>query len=200
MTMTVARGGSGVGNAAAFTTRTFNATEERILLAALGLIGRQGVQRLAMAQIADVAGVARGTLYRYFPSRDHVLAAAADYDEARFRAGLDEVLDSVHVPEERIGAFVGYAFDFIRNHPARPLFESEPGFVLSYLLDHLPAMRDELVGRLGDALDTVPAVRGGHLDRERLADVIVRLFVSSWIIPETDEASLVDSLRGILQI
>jgi len=198
--MTVARGGSGVGNAAAFTTRTFNATEERILLAALGLIGRQGVQRLAMAQIADVAGVARGTLYRYFPSRDHVLAAAADYDEARFRAGLDEVLDSVHVPEERIGAFVGYAFDFIRNHPARPLFESEPGFVLSYLLDHLPAMRDELVGRLGDALDTVPAVRGGHLDRERLADVIVRLFVSSWIIPETDEASLVDSLRGILQI
>jgi hypothetical protein len=46
----------------------------------------------------------------------------------------------------------------------------------------------------------VPAVRNGYLDRELLADVIVRLFVSSWIIPETDEASLVDSLRGILQI
>jgi len=28
----------------------------------------------------------------------------------------------------------------------------------------------------------------------------VRLFASSWIIPETDEESLVDSLRGILQI
>ncbi|HXB37874.1 MAG TPA: TetR/AcrR family transcriptional regulator [Acidimicrobiales bacterium] len=199
MTVTVARVGAEVGSTEAFTTRAFTPTEERILNAALGLIGRQGVQRLGMAQIADAAGVARGTLYRYFPSRDHVLAAAADYDEVRFRAGLDDVLASVHAPEERIGAFVGYAFDFIRSHPARPLFESEPGFVLSYLLDHLPAMRGELIGRLGDALDTVPAVRNGYLDRERLADVIVRLFVSSWIIPETDEASLVDSLRGILQ-
>jgi AcrR family transcriptional regulator len=200
MTVTIARAGAEVGSTEAFTTRPFTPTEERILIAALGLIGRQGVQRLGMAQIADAAGVARGTLYRYFPSRDHVLAAAADYDEVRFRSGLDEVLASVRSPEERIGAFVGYAFDFIGSHPARPLFESEPGFVLSYLLDHLPAMRGELIGRLGDALDTVPAVKNGYLDRERLADVIVRLFVSSWIIPETDEASLVDSLRGILQI
>lgn len=200
MTVTVTRPGVEVGQTGAFTSRTFTPTEERILIAALGLIGRQGVQRLGMAQIADAAGVARGTLYRYFPSRDHVLAAAADYDEVRFRAGLDEMLDSVHTPEEKIGAFVGYAFEFIRSHPARPLFESEPGFVLSYLLDHLPAMRGELIGRLGDALDAVPAVKGGYLDREQIADVIVRLFVSSWIIPETDEASLVDSLRGILQI
>jgi AcrR family transcriptional regulator len=189
-----------VGNAGSFTTRTFNPTEERILNAALVLMARQGVQRLGMAQIADTAGVARGTLYRYFPSRDHVLAAAADYDEARFSAGLDQVLASAQAPEERIRAFVGYAFDFIREHPARRLFESEPGFVLMYLLDHLPAMRGELVGRLGDALDTVPAVKDGALDREQLADLIVRLFVSSWIIPESDEASLVDSLRGILQI
>ena len=198
MTVTVEQGETATGGA--FTTRTFTPTEERILIAALGLIGRQGVQRLGMAQIADAAGVARGTLYRYFPSRDHVLAAAADYDEVRFRTGLDEVLADVHGPEKRIGTFVAYAFDFIRNHPARPLFESEPGFVLSYLLDHLPALQGELIGRLGDALDLVPAVRSGHLDREQLADVLVRLFVSSWIIPETDEASLVDSLRGILQI
>jgi AcrR family transcriptional regulator len=200
MTMTVAGAGAVDRSTGGFTTRTFTATEERILTAALGLIGRQGVQRLGMAQIADAAGVARGTLYRYFPSREHVLAAAADYDEVRFRSGLDDALAQVHAPHERIGAFVGYAFDFIRSHPARPLFESEPGFVLSYLLDHLPALRGELIGRLGDALDMVPAVQSGDLDRERLADVIVRLFASSWIIPETDEESLVQSLRGILQI
>ena len=200
MTITVAREGAEPGSAGSFTTRAFTPTEGRILTAALGLIGRQGVQRLGMAQIADAAGVARGTLYRYFPSRDHVLAAAADYDEVRFRAGLDEALALAQAPEERIGAFVGYAFEFIRSHPARPLFESEPGFVLSYLLDHLPALRSELIERLGDALDMVPAVRSGDLDRAQLADVVVRLFASSWIIPETDEESLVQSLRGILQI
>jgi hypothetical protein len=94
---------------------------------------------------------------------------------------------------------MAYAFDFIRTHPCRPLFESESGFVMSYLLDHLPALRAELMDRLGDALDAVPAVAAGTLSRDQLADVIVRLFASSWIIPETDEASLVDSLRGILQ-
>ena len=44
-------------------------------------------------------------------------------------------------PEDRIGAFMAYAFDFIRSHPCRPLFESESGFVMSYLLDHLPSLR-----------------------------------------------------------
>jgi hypothetical protein len=31
-------------------------------------------------------------------------------------------------------------------------------------------------------------------------DVIVRLFAASWIIPEPDEASLVQSVNRILQI
>jgi len=106
----------------------------------------------------------------------------------------------VTVPAERIGVFIVYAFDFIRSHPARSLFESEPEFVLSYLLDHLPALRGELMERLGDALDAVPAVAEGALDREQLADVIVRLFLSSWIIPESDEASLVQSVSRMLQI
>ena len=179
--------------------REFSPTEARILTAALALIGRRGVRRLAMQEISEAAGVSRGTLYRYFPSRDAVLAAAADFDELRFRAGLDEALKSA-APDERIGAFMAYAFDFIRAHPARSLFESEPGFVMSYLLDHLPSLRSELILRLGDALDTVPAVARGELDREQLADVIVRLFASSWIIPESDDRTLVRSLNRILQI
>jgi AcrR family transcriptional regulator len=180
--------------------RTINPTEERILVAALGLIGRRGVRRLGMQEIAESAGISRGTLYRYFPSKDHVLTAAAAYDERRFSDGVDQVLAAARTPEARIGDFMAYAFDFIRSHPARSLFESEPGFVMSFLLDHLPALHSELVVRLGDALDTVPAVARGELDREQLADVIVRLFASSWIIPESDDASLVQSVNHILQI
>ena len=180
--------------------RVFSPTEARILTAALALIGRRGVRRLGMQEIAEAAGISRGTLYRYFPSRDHVLAAAADFDEQRFSAGADEVLASVTEPEQRISAFLAYAFEFIRSHSARSLFESEPGFVLSYLLDHLPSLRGELILRLGDALDSVPAVKRGDLSREQLADVIVRLFASSWIIPESDERTLVDSINHILEI
>jgi AcrR family transcriptional regulator len=180
--------------------RDFSPTEERILTAALGLIGRRGVRRLGMQEIAEAGGVSRGTLSRYFPSKDHVLTAAAAFDERRFSMGLDEVLAAAGAPEDQIGAFMAYAFDFIRSHPCRPLFESESGFVMGYLLDHLPSLRAELVLRLGDALDTVPAVAAGALHREQLVDVIVRLFAASWIIPESDDASLVQSVNHILQI
>ncbi len=179
---------------------SFGPTEERILVAALGLIGRRGVRRLGMREIAETAGVSRGTLYRYFPSKDHVLAAAAAYDAQRFSDGIDDVLSTARSPEDRITSFMAYAFEFIRTHPCRPLFESESGFVMSYLLDHLPSLRGELVLRLGDALDTVPAVAAGSLGKDQLADVIVRLFASSWIIPESDDASLVQAVTRILQI
>src|ERR1700722_2331022 len=134
----------------------FSPTEERILTASLGLIGRRGVRRLGMREIAESAGVSRGTLYRYFPSKAHVLAAAAAFDGLRFTHGLEAALAVERGPDRRISAFMSYAFDFIRTHPCRPLFQSEPEFVMSYLLENLPALRDELVRHLGDDFDAVP--------------------------------------------
>ena len=128
------------------------------------------------------------------------VAAAAAFDGQRFTDGLDAALAVERAPEQRISAFMSYAFEFIRTHPCRPLFESEPGFVMSYLLDNLPALRAELVRHLGDAFDAVPAVAAGTLGKDELADVIARLFASSWIIPETDDASLVQAVNRILQI
>src|ERR1700689_742200 len=84
----------------------FSATEERILTAGLDLIGRGGVRRLGMRGVAEAAGVSRGTLYRYFPSKDHVLAAAAAYDAQRFSEGIDAVLSAAQSPEQRITAFM----------------------------------------------------------------------------------------------
>jgi AcrR family transcriptional regulator len=173
-------------------------TEERIVSAALRLIGRRGVKRLGMQEISEAAGVSRGTLYRYFPSKDHVLVAAANYDEQRFARGLADTLESVPDPADRIRAFVAFSFDYIRTHPARALFETEPEFVLVYLLDHLPKLHGAVLEQLGSALDAVPAVASGHLSRVQLTDVIVRLFASSWLIAESDEQTLVQSINQIL--
>ncbi len=176
-----------LADAGTIPTRSFNPTEERILTATLGLIGRRGVRRLAMQEISEAAGVSRGTLYRYFPSKDLVLAAAADFDEARFGAGLDQALAAV-ADDGRMAAFLSYAFDFIRTHPARSLFESEPGFVLGYLLDRLPNLRRELVVRLGPEVDVLPVVREGRLTREEVADLVVRLFARAGSFPKPTTA------------
>jgi AcrR family transcriptional regulator len=176
----------------------YGPTEERILSATLRLLGRRGVKRLGMQEVSEAAGVSRGTLYRYFPSKDQLLQSVAVFDEHSFTEGLAAALAACADPVDRMRAFVAFAFDYIRTHPARALFETEPGFVLGYLLVHLPKLQAALLDQLGDAFDSVPAVATGALSRAQLVDVVVRLFASSFIIPEPDDRALVQSVNGIL--
>jgi AcrR family transcriptional regulator len=173
-------------------------TEERILRATLRLVGRRGVKRLGMQEVSEAAGVSRATLYRYFPSKDRLMDAVAIFDERTFSEGVAASLAVVEDPSARIRTFVAFAFDYIRMHPARSLFETEPEFVLGYLLAHLPKLQAAFLAQLGDAVDAAPAVASGSLSREQLVDVVVRLFASSFIIPEPDDRALVQSVNGIL--
>jgi AcrR family transcriptional regulator len=187
------RGGAGVEGGA-----SFSSTEDRILGAALRLVGRRGVKRLGMQEVSEAAGVSRATLYRYFPSKDRLMDAVAIFDERTFSEGLAASLAVVEDPADRIRTFVAFAFDYIRTHPARALFETEPAFVLGYLLAHLPKLQRAFLAQLGDAVDAAPAVASGSLSREQLVDVVVRLFASSFIIPESGDRALVQAVDGLL--
>ena len=50
------------------------ARRKRIVAAALDLASRGGYEAVQMRDVAELAGVALGTLYRYFPSKDELLA------------------------------------------------------------------------------------------------------------------------------
>ena len=201
MTVTLSPHATGTGPqgaAAGDGGASFGSTEDRILRATLRLVGRRGVRRLGMQEVSEAAGVSRATLYRYFPSKDRLFDAVAIFDERTFSEGLAGSLAVVDDPADRIRTFVAFAFDYIRTHPARTLFETEPEFVLGYLLAHLPKLQKAFLAQLGDAVDAAPAVASGSLSREQLVDVVVRLFASSFIIPEPDDRALVQSVNGIL--
>jgi AcrR family transcriptional regulator len=52
------------------------ARRQRVIQAALELGAEGGYDAVQMRTVADTAGVALGTIYRYFSSKDHLLAAA----------------------------------------------------------------------------------------------------------------------------
>ena len=110
---------------------------------------------------------------------------------------MAQALAPVVDPAQRIQALVAFAFDYIRLHPARAL-RFGARVVLGYLFAHLPKYSGALLLQLGDAFDSVPAVASGKLSRGQLADVIVRLFVSSLIMPEPDDRALVQSINAML--
>ena len=47
-----------------------NETVNRILDGALRALARRGLRKLSMSDICEEAGISRGTLYRYFKSKD----------------------------------------------------------------------------------------------------------------------------------
>lgn len=52
------------------------ARRDRILQATLALASRGGYEAVQMREVAERSGVALGTLYRYFPSKVHLLVSA----------------------------------------------------------------------------------------------------------------------------
>src|ERR1051326_2728317 len=85
--------------------RSSNGTSDkhqRILDAAIEVIAEHGFFHSRVAEIADRAGVADGTIYLYFKNKDELLMAAIDSAFHRFiqraRSSLDQVVD----PREKL--------------------------------------------------------------------------------------------------
>ena len=68
------------------------AAVEAIVVAAERVLDRHGIEGLTTNRIAETAGVSIGTLYRYFPHRDAVVATLYERYIARYAAILPAVL------------------------------------------------------------------------------------------------------------
>jgi AcrR family transcriptional regulator len=92
--------------------RRRKAQESRILEAALALVGESGIDALSIKGIAERADYSPAALYRYFESKDELVAALA----LRAVQGLGEALAEPSASEplarvaELAGRFVDFAF------------------------------------------------------------------------------------------
>lgn len=75
---------------------------ERIVQAALALASRGGYEDVQMREVAERSGVALGTLYRYFPSKVHLLVNAMKTELERMSTRLQRRSIPGATPSERV--------------------------------------------------------------------------------------------------
>lgn len=175
-------------------------TEVRILEGALEAVGRHGFRKLAMTDVSAQAGVSRGTVYRYFATREELLAALARYEQHRYERGLEQALQGSVPGGTRITATIEYAFAYFADHPVgNRLVESEPAFVLEYVSAQLPVLKRSLLERLRPDLEQTAMVRQGILSADQFADLLIRLLLSMFLVPPESPDSMRAALRTIVE-
>jgi AcrR family transcriptional regulator len=75
---------------------------ERVLRVAGELFSEHGFQAVGIDLIIERAGVAKATLYRHFPTKDHLIAAYLDAANERFWAWFDAAVDTALDPAETL--------------------------------------------------------------------------------------------------
>jgi AcrR family transcriptional regulator len=163
----------------------------RILDATRTALASFGPRKIALSDVARIAGVSRPTLYRYFASKDALLEGLAEYDHQRFDDGMTAAQRGLE-GEARVDAVLCFIVQFQHDDPAHLLVVIEPGFVLEQLAIRLDVMRGRLRKLFDDAGDA-PDPRA-----DDLADVVVRTALSHFLIPSADPARLLRELRTVV--
>ncbi|OGF98238.1 MAG: hypothetical protein A3F83_03415 [Candidatus Glassbacteria bacterium RIFCSPLOWO2_12_FULL_58_11] len=91
-------------------------TRRQIKEAVAQIITSVGVQDLTMDKIAVEAGVAKGTLYRYFSTKNELLRDTVDTCLAQMVEELQAILESRLPAEERLGKMISRHLSFFDEH------------------------------------------------------------------------------------
>src|SRR3954467_7359976 len=91
------------------------ARRERILDAAMELAAEGGYDAVQMREVAERADVALGTVYRYFPSKVHLLVAAMSRTFQTLQDSVGSTGNS-GTPEERIYRVVAAVTRYLARH------------------------------------------------------------------------------------
>jgi AcrR family transcriptional regulator len=162
-------------------------TTDRVLDAALRQFELFGVARSTVEQITKRSGLSRVTLYRRFPGKQHLVEAVVLREVRLFLDRLDERLDELSTPEEKIAEGFVFTLDAIRSHVLLSrLLDAEPESVLRYFTVEggpvVAAARDYLADRV------VKDNPSEHRSRHELAvaaELTVRLVISFLLTPES---------------
>jgi len=174
-----------------------DATQTRILDAALHEFSARGIRAATVDDIAARAGMGRVTVFRRFGSKERLADLVYARELRRFLASVTELFTTVEDPGERVVEAFVLCVREARDNPlvARPAAE-EPGAMLERISRGDPSPME--LGRR-----FVASYLQGSRDADEIADVLVRLAISYMLVPSavvdlSDEAGARDFARAVL--
>jgi AcrR family transcriptional regulator len=90
---------------------------DKIMAAAMGLFGTRQFHEVRMEDVAEEAGVGKGTLYRYFTDKDDLFIALITHALERFVERVRDAVESRERPTDQLEAFVAAALAFFDEQP-----------------------------------------------------------------------------------
>lgn len=164
----LSRTGAGRGTRAAETA----ARKRRLIDAATDLAAEGGYDAVQMRDVAARAGVALGTLYRHYASKDQLLLAALAQQAATLRERLDQRPPRGDSPGDRVA-------DVLRR--ATRALERQPR-VTRAMLTAMSSTDDGVIPIKQEVTATMRAIIADAVDGDAVADLddIVEVLGSVW--------------------
>lgn len=91
--------------------------QEEILEVAVRLFAQKGYSDTDTQQLADELGVGKGTIYRYFPSKQELFLAAVDRVMQKLLATIEAAIHGIEDPLERVFTGIRTFLRFSAEHP-----------------------------------------------------------------------------------
>jgi AcrR family transcriptional regulator len=173
---------------------------DRILEAARKVFARDGIRGARMGKIAEAAGCARATLYRYFPNKEVLLHAYMARVAQDFGDVLDEKLRNLRSLGDRLVEAVVVSVELIQEREDVAPFFSEEGLGLTaQLTSNAAAMRAQLVRRIESesSSDRIQGTLRKEVSADDAAEWITRAILSFSVMPSNARSGA--SLRKYLK-
>ena len=173
---------------------------DRILEAAGRVFVRDGIRGARMGKIAEAAGCARATLYRYFPNKEALLHAYMVQVAKGFGEILNDRLRGLRSLGDRLVEAVAVSVELIQERDDVAPFFSEEGLGLTAQLTSNAAVMREQLTRQIESESSSSRIQGKLTDDvspAEAAEWVTRAIFSFSVLPV--EARSADELRKYLR-
>lgn len=150
-------------------------------------MGRNGMTKLSLSEVALEAGVSRPTLYRWFASKKDLLDAYVVWERSLYERAIVKATAGL-APSEKLDAVLRVIAAGQQAYPGLRMVDIEPAQVIKRLSRVIPPMRAGLE-RLLPGPDGVEA-----------AATVVRVAISHYLVRSDDADEFLTQLRHAARI